>query len=145
MDIGMFGIGAALALGACGSGIGSGIAGMSAIGAWKKAFAKNKAAAFLLITFVGAPMTQTIYGYILMTTLKRAMENAVDSMLIMGVGIWGGLAIGVSAIFQGRAGAAAADAYGETGKGFGNYIMVLGLVETIAIFVMVFMMGIVNA
>ncbi len=143
MNIGMFGIGAALAFGACGSAIGVGVAGMAAVGAWKKAFARNKPASFLLITFVGAPLTQTIYGYILMTTLKRAAETA-EPWLIMGVGIFGGLAIGASAMFQGKAGAAASDAYGETGKGFGNYIMVVGLIETVALFVMVFMMGIVG-
>ncbi|RKY86096.1 V-type ATP synthase subunit K, partial [candidate division KSB1 bacterium] len=34
----------------------------------------------------------------------------------------------------------AADALAETGKGFGNYIMVLGVIETVALFVMVFTM-----
>jgi V/A-type H+-transporting ATPase subunit K len=118
---------------------------MSAVGAWKKCFARNKPASFLLITFVGAPLTQTIYGYILMSTLKRAaVEGTAPGWLIMGVGIFGGLAIGASAAYQGKAGAAAADALGETGKGFGNYMMVLGLIETVALFVMVFMMGIVG-
>ena len=32
------------------------------------------------------------------------------------------------------------DALAETGKGFGNYIMVLGIIETIAIFTLVFTM-----
>ena len=32
------------------------------------------------------------------------------------------------------------DALAETGKGFGNYIMVLGVIETVALFVMVFTM-----
>lgn len=49
--------------------------------------------------------------------------------------------MGFSAWFQGRAGAVASDALGETGKGFGNYILVLGLIETVALFVMVFMLG----
>ena len=51
-----------------------------------------------------------------------------------------GLAIGVSAWMQGKAGARAADALAESGKGFGNYIMVLGVIETVALFVMVFTM-----
>jgi V/A-type H+-transporting ATPase subunit K len=54
-------------------------------------------------------------------------------------GLMGGLAMGVSAWMQGKAGANAADAYAETGKGFGNYIMVLGVIETVALFVMVFL------
>jgi len=41
---------------------------------------------------------------------------------------------------QGKAGAAASDAMAETGKGFGNYLMVLGVIETVALFVMVFIL-----
>jgi V/A-type H+-transporting ATPase subunit K len=142
MDIGLLGIGAALALAACGSAIGAGSAGMAAVGAWKKCFAQNKPAPFTLVVFVGAPLTQTIYGYILMNTLAQAAANN-SPWLILGVGIFGGLAMGFSAAYQGKAGAAASDALAETGKGFGNYIMVLGLIETVALFVMVFLMGVV--
>ena len=45
-----------------------------------------------------------------------------------------------SAFLQGKAGAKAADALAETGKGFGNYLMVIGVIETVALFVMVFSM-----
>ena len=138
MSFGLFGIGAAIALAAFGSAFGAGSAGMSAIGAWKKCYAQNRPAPFTLIVFVGAPLTQTIYGYILMNTL---LASTSPDWLILGAGIFGGAAMGASAFMQGKAGAAASDALGETGKGFGNYIMVLGLVETVALFVMVFLMG----
>jgi len=138
MSFGLFGIGAAIALAAFGSALGAGAAGMSAIGAWKKCYAQNRPAPFTLITFVGAPLTQTIYGYILMNTL---LASTSPDWLILGAGIFGGAAMGASAFMQGKAGAAASDALAETGKGFGNYIMVLGLVETVALFVMVFLMG----
>jgi len=49
-----------------------------------------------------------------------------------------GLAIGMSAVAQGQAAAAGCDAYGETGKGFANYITVVGLCETVALFVLAF-------
>ena len=39
---------------------------------------------------------------------------------------------------QGRAAAAACDAQAETGQGLANYVIALGIVETVAIFVMVF-------
>ncbi|MEA1911722.1 MAG: V-type ATP synthase subunit K [Spirochaetota bacterium] len=138
MSFGLFGIGAALALAAFGSALGAGSAGMSAVGAWKKCYAQNRPAPFTLIVFVGAPLTQTIYGYILMNTL---LASTSPDWLVLGAGIFGGAAMGASAFMQGKAGAAASDALGETGKGFGNYIMVLGLVETVALFVMVFLMG----
>ncbi len=141
MDFSLIGIGAALAFAAIGSALGAGAAGMAAIGAWKKCFALNKPAPFMLVAFVGAPLTQTIYGFILMNTLKEAK---IESGLLLGVGVLGGIAMGFSAWLQGRAGASASDALAETGKGFGNYIMVLGLIETVALFVMVFMMGVVG-
>ena len=39
---------------------------------------------------------------------------------------------------QGRCAAAAADAQGETGKGFTNYLAAIGIIETVAIFTMIF-------
>ena len=140
--MGLMGIAAAFALAAAGSAMGIGKAGMSAIGAWKKCYAQNKPAPFLLLTFVGAPFTQTIYGMILMNALKGA-ANA-DPGLILGAGLFGGIGIGMSAWFQGAAAAAAADAQVSTGKGFSNYLIVLGLIESVALFVMVFVMGIVG-
>lgn len=125
-------------LSAVGSALGSGIAGMSAIGAWKKAYSLNKAAPFILVAFVGAPLTQTIYGMIVRNALKAAdfpPEAWVYQILI---GIITGLAMGLSAYLQGKASAKACDALAETGQGFGNYIMVIGIIETVAIFVMVF-------
>jgi len=141
MNIGLIGVGGAVALAAVGSALGIGAAGMATIGAWKKCFAQNKPAPFALFVFIGAPLTQTIYGFILMNRLVLA---TVDPGIILGAGVFGGIAIGFSAWFQGRAGASAADAQAETGKGFANYILVIGLIETVALFVMVFLLGVVS-
>jgi V/A-type H+-transporting ATPase subunit K len=143
MNFSQIAISAVCALAAVGSGIGAGVAGMAAIGAWKKCFAQNRPAPFMMIAFVGAPLTQTIYGFILMNALKNAITR-LDPGFLLGLGIFGGLAMGVSAWYQGKAGAAAADAFAETGKGFGNYIMVVGLIETVALFIMVFMLGVIG-
>lgn len=129
-----------LALSAIGSALGTGVAGMAAVGAWKKAFAANKAAPFILVAFVGAPLSQTIYGMILRNAIQGANLPAESYVYQMIIGALGGLAIAASAFMQGKAGARAADALAETGKGFGNYIMVLGVIETVALFVMVFCM-----
>jgi V/A-type H+/Na+-transporting ATPase subunit K len=131
------GVAAALAFSAIGSALGAGAAGMAAVGAWKKAFAQNKTAPFILMVFVGAPLSQTIYGMIVMNAL---LEFAKKGQFMWGAGILSGIAMGMSAFMQGKAGAAAADAMGETGKGFGNYLMVLGVIETVALFVMVFIL-----
>jgi len=137
MNIGQLGFAAALALAAIGSALGCGAAGMAAVGAWKKCFAQNKPAPFLLVAFVGAPLTQTIYGMILMNAI---ISSSVEPVAKLAAGIFGGMAMGFSAWLQGKAGASASDALAETGKGFANYLMVLGLVETVALFVMVFLM-----
>lgn len=131
-----------LTFAAIGSALGTGVAGMAAIGAWKKAFAQNKLAPFTLIAFVGAPLTQTIYGMILRDQIIKANLPADTQSYIfqMILGATAGIAMGVSAYMQGKAGARAADALAETGKGFGQYIMVLGVIETVALFVMAFCM-----
>jgi V/A-type H+-transporting ATPase subunit K len=54
------------------------------------------------------------------------------------VGVLAGIAMGVSALWQGISAAAACDAFAETGKGFANQLMALGIVETVAIFVLAF-------
>ena len=130
----------ALCLSASGSALGTGAAGMGAIGAWKKCFLNNKSAPFILIAFVSAPLSQTIYGMILMNAIKGAPPETVSSLSKFSAGFLGGAVMGLSAWFQGRAGAMASDALAETEKGFGNYIMVLGVIETVALFVMVFLM-----
>ncbi len=151
--LGQVGAFAALSLAAVGSGLGAGAAGMSAIGAWKRCYVQNKQAPFLLVAFVGAPLSQTIYGFLVM----RAISDAAVKLAAAGpdavniwpalcfAGVFGGIAMGVSAWLQGRAAAGACDAFGETGKGFANDLTVLGIVETVALFVMVFTMMAIGA
>ena len=140
---------AVFGLSATGSALGAGVAAMAAVGAWKKCYATSKAAPFLIAAFIGAPLSQTIYGMIVMNKILGAL-NATDQAVaaaaagnyagLIGAGVFGGLAIGMSAWTQGMAGAAASDALGETGQGFGNYILALGIIETVTLFTMVFVM-----
>ena len=168
------GAAAAISLAAVGSAIGTGTAGLAAIGAWKKCFLQSKAAPFLLLIFIGAPLSQTIYGMILMNTMNRAADVSFylpegtaeaegDPLAVLGeverarwstvaanwpaflfAGVLGGIAMAMSAAWQGRAGAAGADALAETGQGFGNYLMTIGVVETVALFVLVFLLTVVQ-
>jgi V/A-type H+-transporting ATPase subunit K len=108
---------------------------MSAIGAWKKNFSQNKPASFMLVVFTAAPLTQTVYGMIVM---RQLMTIANKGQYLWSIGAFAGLAIGLSALWQGRCAAVACDAMGETNKGFGNYLVVLGMAETVALLVMAF-------
>ncbi|MCC8128011.1 MAG: V-type ATP synthase subunit K [Clostridiales bacterium] len=137
MDFGMLGTALVMGIAALGSAIGIGTAGQAAIGAWKRCYMSNKAAPFILTVFAGAPLTQTIYGFLLMQTMKG---SSADPGFLLGLGVTSGLAMCFSAIMQGKAGAAGSDALAETGKGFSQYIMVVGLCETVALFTLVFSM-----
>jgi len=135
------GVAAVFGLSALGSGIGAGIAGQAAIGAWKRNYLQNKPASFLLIVFAGAPLTQTIYGFIVMSSMINSPKEA---MFKLGLGILSGAAIGYSAVAQGMCSASSCDAFGETGKGFAGDLIVVGLCETIAIFVLAFSLAVIG-
>ncbi len=128
---------ACLGLSAAGSAFGTGFAASAAVGAWKKCYAANKPAPFILLGLVGAPITQTLYGMILMFLMFGVKAQGAGLACVL-LGIFSGLGIGLSALFQGRAAAAACDAQAETGQGLTNYFGALGIVETVAIFTMVF-------
>ncbi|MDR0684337.1 MAG: V-type ATP synthase subunit K, partial [Spirochaetaceae bacterium] len=126
MDSGFFGqigIGACLGIAGIGSATGAGIAGRAAISAWKKCLMQHKPLPFVLVAFAGAPLTQTIYGFILMQTLFNTQNLNVSQVL--GFGLFSGIGMGISAMAQGAAAGAACDAYTETGQGFGNYMLIL--------------------
>lgn len=137
MDFGLLGTALVMGIAATGSAIGIGAAGQAAIGAWKKCYMVNKVAPFILTVFAGAPLTQTIYGFLLMQQMKA---STADPAFLLGLGVSAGVAMALSAVAQGKAGAAGADALAETGKGFSQYITVVGLCETVALFALVFSM-----
>ncbi|GHV86400.1 ATP synthase subunit K [Spirochaetia bacterium] len=140
--LGFLGAGLVMGIAALGSAVGIGIAGSATIGAWKRCYKANKPAPMTLLTFAGAPLTQTFYGFILMQQMKNAVSagTVANGGILLGFGIGSGLAMAFSAVAQGKAGAAGADALSETGKGFANYIAVVGICETVALFAMVLSM-----
>ena len=126
---------ATVALSAIGSAVGASIAGQAAIAAWKRCYVQGKPAPFLLVALAGTPLSQTIYGMILMMIIKGGNGNGI---FYLALGVFAGIALMASAIFQGKAAAAGCDAFGETNKGFTNYLTICGIVETVALFALVF-------
>ena len=145
MGIGLIGLVLALCLSAMGSGFGIGAAAVAAVGGWKKCYANGKPAPFMMVAFTGAPLTQTIYGFLLMNFITNALEKGADQLMCMFIGCFGGLAIGLSAYFQGKCSAAACDSLAETGKGTANYLIVIGVIETVALFTLVFGLLLLNS
>lgn len=137
-NVAYIGMACALCLSALGSALGAGTAGQAAVGGWKKCYAAGKPAPFIMVAFAGAPLTQTIYGFLLMNFIASAYAAGGTELMCLGVGLFGGLAIGMSAYMQGRCSACACDALAETGKGTANYFIVVGVVETVALFTLVF-------
>ena len=133
-------MGMSLSIASIGSAIGTGIAGMAAIGAWKKMIISGQKAAAALLIFVGAPLSQVIYGMILKNAIADANLNPDSYFWQLLIGLIAGSAMAGSAIFQGKAGARACDAIASGANDTAKYIMVIGIVETVALFVMIFTM-----
>ena len=140
IEVGAF---AAIGITAIGSSWGCAVAGCSAVGAWKKCYVQNKFAPFQLVVFTGAPLSQTIYGMILMFIFDGKSQDpkyAPYWLVFLCMGILAGIGMGICAWLQGKAAAGCCDSFAETGKGFVNNLLVLGIIETVAIFIMAFSM-----
>jgi len=136
----------ALGLAALGSAIGIGMAGQAAAGAWAKEARAGKRLSFSYIILLGMPISQTLYAMIVMNNMRRVFEDADimvnDAGLLFGIGLATGLGEMLSAWMQGLVGAAGIRALSEgEGKGFAFIIIAMGIVETVGIFTMVFMLG----
>ena len=138
--IGTMGAGLVMGVAALGAALGMSIAGTAAVGAAKRCYKANKPVPMMMLTFAGFPLTGAIYGYIIMQQMKNVAVSAANSGLMFGFGLGAGLAIGLAMIAEGKVGAAACDALSDTGKGIGFYVAILGIIETVALFVMVFTM-----
>jgi len=92
-----------------------------------------------LLAFTGNPLTQIFYSFILLGNIRdAALANPENGLIYLGIGLFLGILIGFTAIVQGKIGAVAVEAIGETGKGFAPFYAVMGIAETTALFAMVF-------
>ncbi len=93
-----------------------------------------------MLIFAGAPLSQVISGMILKNTIADANLAPDSYVWQMVIGLLAGAAMAGSAIFQGRTGARACDAIAAGANDTAKYIMIIGIVETVALFVMIFTM-----
>jgi V/A-type H+-transporting ATPase subunit K len=131
--LGWSGIYGAMALSSIGSVIGCSIAGQAAIGAMLDTDSGHG-------RFVGVaamPSSQTIYGLVVMLALNRAvtLENAPA---LAGVGLLAGLALGVSAIYQGVCCASSIHAAKSKPEVLGLSLAPAAMVEGFAVFAFIF-------
>lgn len=135
-----------LGMAALGSAIGIGLAGQAAAGAWAKEARAGRNLRFVYIILVGMPISQTLYAMIVMNNMRAVFGNievsVSDAGLLLGIGIATGLGEMLSAWMQGLIGAAGIRALSDSeGKGLAFVIIVMGIVETVGIFTMVFLLG----
>ena len=142
MSMGIVLIGATM-----GSALGIGAAAKAAAGAWAKEAKAGKPQNFAYIILTGMPLSQTIYGFILMlvglsplVTGDNPLTN-VHPGTLLGIGIAGGIAELTSAWVQGLIGAAGCRSISEgEGKGLVFIIISMGIVETVGLFGFVFLL-----
>jgi V/A-type H+-transporting ATPase subunit K len=140
--LGQLGTGLAVGMAAVGSSFGSGAAGISAAGAWAKDAKAGKALRFIYVICVAAPITQTIYGFVVMNQMAPKLASAeVTGGVLFAIGLATGLGEMLSAWFQGLIGAAGCRMLSESdGKGFAFVLIALGIAETVGIFTLAFML-----
>lgn len=139
--LGQLGMALAFGLGAVGSAMGIGVAGRSAAGAWAKEAREGKRQNFAYIILTGMPLSQTIYGFILMLSMAGLKPDVVaaNGGLLLSIGLAGGLAELFSAYMQGAIGAAAVRSLNEgEGKGLSFMIIAMGIAETVGLFGFIF-------
>lgn len=133
LALGWAGIYGPMALGAIGSIIGCAIAGQAAIGAMME----TESGHGRYVGISAMPSSQVIYGIVIMFTLNREVTVQTGAGLF-GIGIFAGLALMYSGIYQGRACASAINAAKAKPEIFGLSLAPAAIVEGFAVFAFVF-------
>lgn len=135
MNFDMVGPALALGLAATGSSIGCGIAGMAS----HAVMARVEEGHGKFIGMAAAPSSQVIYGFILMLLMSRAIKDGnLSAMSGIGIGASSGIAIMMSAIYQGKVAATGIQASAKQPAIFGKCFAAVGIVESFALFAFVF-------
>lgn len=135
MSYDMIGPALALGLSAIGSSIGCGIGGMAS----HAVMSRVEEGHGKFIAMSAMPSSQIIYGFILMLLMRDAIVGgSLSALSAIGIGFSSGLAIMISAIFQGRAAASGIQASAKQPAIFGKCLAALGIVESFALFAFVF-------
>lgn len=131
--LGWFGIYAPIALGAIGSITGCAVAGQAAIGA----MLDTEGGYGRYVGVSAMPSSQVIYGMVIMLTLNRPV-NADNAAGIFSIGLLSGLALMLSAMYQGQCCASAIHAFKAKSEIFGLSLAPAAIVEGFAVFAFIF-------
>ncbi len=135
MSFAMIGPAIVLGLACLGSAIGCGIAGMASHGVMARVDENHGK----FIGMSALPSSQAIYGFVLMLLMKNAIvANTLTAWNGIGIGVFIGLAIMLSAIYQGKCAATGIQASAKQPAVYGKCLAALGIVESFSLFAFVF-------
>lgn len=135
MNFAMAGPAFVLGLGCIGSAIGCGIAGMASHGVMSRVDENHGK----FIGMSAVPSSQAIYAFVLMLLMRNAINaNTLSPLDGIAIGVSVGLAILLSAIYQGMCAATGIQAAAKQPSVFGKCFAALGIVESFSLFAFVF-------
>ncbi len=135
MDFEMIGPAIVMGMGCIGSSIGCGMAGMASHGVMTRVDEGH--GKFIAISAI--PSSQSIYGFVLMIVMKSHLKaGTLSPVTAIGVGLFVGLAIMFSAIYQGKCAVTAIQASAKQPAIYGKMFASLGIIESFALFAFVF-------
>lgn len=135
MDINMVGPAIVLGISSIGSCIGCYIAGAAS----HAVMARVEEGHGKFIGMSAAPASQSIYGFVLMLMMSRAIvAGALSPVAGIAIGLFSGLALAASSIFQGRVCATGIQASAKQPAIFGKCFASVGIIESFALFTLVF-------
>ncbi len=135
MDYNMVGPAIVLGLGCVGSSIGCGIAGMASHAVMSRV--EENHGTFIGMSCVAA--SQSIYAFVLMLLMKNSIvAGTLTALSGVGIGIFIGLALMISSIYQGKCAATGIQAAAKQPAIIGKCFAALGIVESFSLFAFVF-------
>lgn len=135
MDINMVGPAIVLGLSSMGSCIGCYIAGAAS----HAVMARVEEGHGKFIGMSAAPASQSIYGFVLMLLMSRAITaGQLSPVEGIAIGLFSGLAFMVSSVFQGMVCATGIQASAKQPAIFGKCFAAVGIIESFALFALVF-------
>ena len=124
----------ALSLGCCGSAIGCYAAGMAS----HAAMARVEDGGGKFIAMAATPSSQAIYGFGLMLLMHQKISaGTLSPIASIAIGLFAGLAIFASAVFQGKVAAAGIQATLKQPSAYGKCFAAIGILESFALFAFV--------
>lgn len=135
MDFNMIGPAMALGLSSIGCNIGCWISGSAS----HAAMTRTEEGHGKFIGMAAAPSSQVIYGFLLMLQMSKAIQaGTLSPVSAIGIGLFSGLAIGLSSIYQGKVCATGIQASLKSPGVYGKCFAAIGIIESFALFAFVF-------